>query len=65
VPLATPASLGAGLGRKLDAQEKEVELLDRWRALPDGERKADETERTIDRVRMFIGYREYELRPAI
>jgi pyruvate,water dikinase len=29
------------------------------RALPDGERKADETKRMIDRVRTFIGYREY------
>jgi rifampicin phosphotransferase len=27
--------------------------------LPDGERKADETKRMIDRVRTFIGYREY------
>jgi pyruvate,water dikinase len=29
------------------------------RTLPDGERKADETKRMIDRVRTFIGYREY------
>ena len=29
------------------------------RALPDGEQKADETKRMIDRVRTFIGYREY------
>jgi rifampicin phosphotransferase len=29
------------------------------RALPDGERKAEETKRMIDRVRTFIGYREY------
>jgi len=29
------------------------------RALPDGERKADETARMIERVRAFIGYREY------
>jgi hypothetical protein len=27
--------------------------------LPDGERKAEETKRMIDRVRTFIGYREY------
>jgi pyruvate,water dikinase len=29
------------------------------RALPDGERKAEEAKRMIDRVRTFIGYREY------
>ena len=29
------------------------------RDLPDGDRKADETKRKIDRVRTFIGYREY------
>jgi phosphoenolpyruvate synthase/pyruvate phosphate dikinase len=29
------------------------------RALPDGEDKANETKRMIDRVRTFIGYREY------
>jgi pyruvate,water dikinase len=38
---------------------KEQELLARLRELPDGESKADETKRTIDRVRNFIGYREY------
>jgi pyruvate,water dikinase len=41
------------------AEEKERELLERLRALPDGERKAEETKRMIDRVRNFIGYREY------
>jgi rifampicin phosphotransferase len=45
-------------GRK-EAWEKEQELLVRLRDLPDGERKADETKRMIDRVRTFIGYREY------
>ena len=45
-------------GRR-EAQEKEQQLLERLRSLPDGERKADETKRTIDRVRTFIGYREY------
>jgi pyruvate,water dikinase len=44
---------------KREAQEKEVELLERLRDLPDGEQKADETKRMIDRVRTFIGYREY------
>jgi pyruvate,water dikinase len=29
------------------------------RALPDGEQKAEEAKRKIDRVRTFIGYREY------
>jgi len=43
----------------LEARKKEDELLERLRALPDGERKADETKRMIDRVRTFIGYREY------
>ena len=42
-----------------EAREKEQELLARLRGLPDGERKADETKRMIDRVRTFIGYREY------
>ncbi|MET9894268.1 rifamycin-inactivating phosphotransferase [Streptomyces sp. NPDC006465] len=41
------------------AQKKEQEVLSRLRALPDGDRKADETKRMIDRVRTFIGYREY------
>ncbi|WP_413759822.1 rifamycin-inactivating phosphotransferase [Streptomyces sp. MMBL 11-3] len=41
------------------AREKEEDVLTRLRALPDGERKAEETKRMIDRVRTFIGYREY------
>jgi pyruvate,water dikinase len=41
------------------AASKERELLERLRAHPDGERKADETKRMIDRVRTFSGYREY------
>lgn len=41
------------------AEKKEQEVLSRLRALPDGDRKADETKRMIDRVRSFIGYREY------
>ncbi|MGW2402940.1 rifamycin-inactivating phosphotransferase [Streptomyces sp. NPDC001739] len=41
------------------AQKKEQDVLSRLRALPDGDRKADETQRMIDRVRTFIGYREY------
>jgi pyruvate,water dikinase len=45
-------------GRR-EAWQKEQELLERLRALPDGERKAAETKRMIDRVRTFTGYREY------
>ncbi len=46
------------LGRR-EASEKEQELLARLRELPDGEQKAEETQRTIDRLRAFVGYREY------
>ncbi|MBV9109329.1 MAG: phosphoenolpyruvate synthase, partial [Gemmatimonadetes bacterium] len=42
-----------------EAWAKEQEVLDRLRALPDGEAKAEETKRMIDRVRTFAGYREY------
>jgi phosphoenolpyruvate synthase/pyruvate phosphate dikinase len=45
-------------GRQV-AWKKEQELLERVGALPDGERKADETKAMIDRLRTFIGYREY------
>ena len=45
-------------GRR-EALAKEHDLLERVRALPDGEQKANETKRTIDRLRTFIGYREY------
>ncbi|MFJ2418090.1 rifamycin-inactivating phosphotransferase [Streptomyces brevispora] len=41
------------------ARRKEQDVLSRLRALPDGDRKADEAKRMIDRVRTFIGYREY------
>jgi phosphoenolpyruvate synthase/pyruvate phosphate dikinase len=54
---------GAGQRRfeqgRQEAWEKEQELLERLRALPGGERKAEEAKRMIDRVRTFIGYREY------
>ncbi len=43
----------------LEAQRKEREVLERVRTLPDGAQKAGETKRNIDRVRTFIGYREY------
>ena len=42
-----------------DSEKKRQDLLERLRALPDGEQKADQTKRMIDRVRTFIGYREY------
>ena len=42
-----------------EAATREQELLARLRTLPDGEQKADETKRMIDRVRTFIGFREY------
>ncbi|MER5400720.1 rifamycin-inactivating phosphotransferase [Streptomyces sp. NPDC002599] len=41
------------------AWEKEQDVLSRLRALPDGDRRADETKRMIDQVRAFAGYREY------
>jgi pyruvate,water dikinase len=54
---------GAGERRfeqgRQQAWAKEQELLERLRALPDGARKAEETKQMIDRVRTFIGYREY------
>lgn len=42
-----------------EARRKEQELLARSRALADGERKAEEVKRMVDRVRAFAGYREY------
>jgi rifampicin phosphotransferase len=54
---------GAGARRvaqgRREAWKKEREVLEGLRALPDGEQKAEETKRMIDRVRTFIGYREY------
>ena len=54
---------GAGERRfeqgRQEAWAKEQDVLERLRALPDGEQKAEETKRKIDRVRTFIGYREY------
>ncbi|MBQ0901614.1 rifamycin-inactivating phosphotransferase [Micromonospora sp. U21] len=42
-----------------EAEKKERDVLEQLRALPDGERKAEQAKRMIDRVRTFIGYREY------
>jgi len=45
-------------GRR-EALEKEHELVERLKQLPDGEQKAKETKRMISLIRNFIGYREY------
>lgn len=42
-----------------EALQRAQELLDRLRQLPDGEQKAGEARRMIDRLRNFTGYREY------
>lgn len=41
------------------ALQKEKELLEQLKQLPDGEQKAKETKQKIDLIRNFIGYREY------
>lgn len=41
------------------ALNKENELLERLKQLPDGEQKAEETKRIIWLLRSFVGYREY------
>ena len=54
---------GAGARRfeqgRQEAWAKEQDVLERLRPLPDGAQKAEEAKRKIDRVRTFIGYREY------
>src|SRR4029434_5574552 len=54
---------GAGARRfeqgRQEALKKAHEVLERLRALPDGEQKAAEAKGMIDRVRTFMGYREY------
>ncbi|MGA6165018.1 rifamycin-inactivating phosphotransferase [Amycolatopsis magusensis] len=58
-------NFGPGAGKRRfdqglqEARRKEQEVLARLRTLPDGEAKAGETKRMIDRVRTFAGYREY------
>jgi phosphoenolpyruvate synthase/pyruvate phosphate dikinase len=42
-----------------EALKKAQELMERLKQLPDGEQKARETQRMINLVRNFIGYREY------
>ena len=57
------AEPGAGQRRfeqgRQQAVHKKQELLARLRAMPDGEQKAEEANRLIDRIRTFAGYREY------
>jgi phosphoenolpyruvate synthase/pyruvate phosphate dikinase len=54
---------GAGARRfeqgRQEAAKKEQDVLARLRALPNGEAKAEEAARMIERVRTFVGYREY------
>jgi pyruvate,water dikinase len=54
---------GAGERRfekgRQEASDKEREVLARLGTMPDGGRKVEETKQKIDRVRTFIGYREY------
>jgi pyruvate,water dikinase len=63
--LANVRNVEPGAGRRRfeqgrrEASSKEQALLERLRALPDGEEKAEVTKRMIDRVRTFIGYREH------
>src|SRR5205814_1531857 len=54
---------GAGAQRfeqgRQEAWAKEQDLLERLRTLPEGEQTAEQAKGKIDRVRTFIGYREY------
>lgn len=54
---------GAGSRRfdegRREAEAKRADVLERLRALPDGDQKAVEAERMIDRLRTFAGYREF------
>jgi pyruvate,water dikinase len=65
VLLGNVRNFGPGAGKqrfeqgRQAASDKEQELLARLRTLPDGEQKAAETKRMIDRLRTFAGYREY------
>jgi pyruvate,water dikinase len=65
VILSDVKNLGPGAGERRfeqgrrQARAKEDDVLRRLLALPDGQRKARETKDKIDRVRTFIGYREY------
>ncbi len=58
-------TFGPGAGKRRFEQGRQAawkaerDLLERLRALPDGEQKAEQAKRMINRVRTFIGYREY------
>ncbi|MFN7149515.1 MAG: PEP-utilizing enzyme, partial [Microthrixaceae bacterium] len=56
-------SPGEGARRVEDGRRRAAaaaaDLLEQLRELPDGERTAEETERMIERLRTFTGYREY------
>jgi phosphoenolpyruvate synthase/pyruvate phosphate dikinase len=60
VKLFEPGEAGRRFERgRLEAERKRQDVLERLRALPGGEEKAEETVRMIERLRTFIGYREY------
>lgn len=44
---------------RLVALKKEMELIERVKELPDGEKKAKDLKAMIDLIRNYIGYREY------
>ncbi|MGE0732503.1 MAG: rifamycin-inactivating phosphotransferase [Acidimicrobiia bacterium] len=63
--LGNVRTFAAGEGRRRfergrrEALAKQADLVERLRALPDGDAKAAETERMIARVRALAGYREF------
>jgi pyruvate,water dikinase len=63
--LANVRNFEHGAGERLfeegrrEAELKEREVLERLRSLPDGDDKATEAKRMIDRVRAFTGFREF------
>lgn len=46
-------------GGRAEAARKEREILERLRALPDGDRKAEQTRQMVARLRTFVGFREH------
>jgi rifampicin phosphotransferase len=44
---------------RVEAKQKEKDLLNRLEQLPVGKQKAEKTRKMISRLRNFIGYREY------
>jgi pyruvate,water dikinase len=45
--------------KRMEAEQKEQELISRVERLPGGKQKAQNTKKMISRLRNFIGYREY------